>query len=53
MCLIERTTTKHRATGFDPEWLKMPQFKSWLYNTQHGKFNIFIDKTMSCFLFSL
>ncbi|XP_061750016.1 uncharacterized protein LOC133549001 isoform X13 [Nerophis ophidion] len=34
----ERTTTRHRATGFDPEWLKMPQLKSWLYNTQHGMF---------------
>ncbi|KAL7390376.1 hypothetical protein ABVT39_020024 [Epinephelus coioides] len=31
-------SAKHRVTGFDPEWLKIPQFKSWLYDTQHGMF---------------
>ncbi|XP_046907044.1 zinc finger protein 862-like isoform X3 [Hypomesus transpacificus] len=30
--------TKHRGTGFNPEWLNMLQFKPWLYHTQHGMF---------------
>ncbi|XP_073718948.1 zinc finger protein 862 isoform X2 [Misgurnus anguillicaudatus] len=32
------TTTKHRGSGFNSEWLKMPEFKNWLYYTQHGMF---------------
>ncbi|KAK1886054.1 Zinc finger MYM-type protein 1 [Dissostichus eleginoides] len=30
--------SKHRHSGWNPDWLKMPQFKNWLYLTQHGMF---------------
>ncbi|KAK0134769.1 Zinc finger protein 862 [Merluccius polli] len=29
---------KHRRSGFNPEWLSMPQYTGWLYHTQHGMF---------------
>ncbi|XP_036975521.1 zinc finger protein 862-like isoform X3 [Acanthopagrus latus] len=29
---------KHRKSGWNPEWLQLPQFKHWLYVTPHGMF---------------
>ncbi|XP_073672240.1 zinc finger protein 862-like [Paramisgurnus dabryanus] len=29
---------RHRKSGWNPQWLDMPQFKSWLYLTKHGMF---------------
>ncbi|RXN34949.1 hypothetical protein ROHU_014592 [Labeo rohita] len=34
--LATSKSSRHRGTGFNPEWLNMPQFMSWLYDTQHG-----------------
>ncbi|XP_050960917.1 uncharacterized protein LOC127162187 isoform X1 [Labeo rohita] len=36
--LATSKSSRHRGTGFNPEWLNMPQFMSWLYDTQHGMF---------------
>ncbi|KAK1896663.1 Zinc finger protein 862, partial [Dissostichus eleginoides] len=30
--------SKHRHSGWNPDWLKMPQFKNWHYLTQIGMF---------------
>lgn len=40
--LATSKSSRHRGTGFNPEWLNMPQFMSWLYDTQHGKLNVCI-----------
>ena len=29
--------SKHRKSGYDPDWLKKPKYSQWLYQTQHGK----------------
>ena len=31
------TGSKHRKSGWDPDWLKKPKYSQWLYQTQHGK----------------
>ena len=31
-----------RGAGSHSEWMNMPQFKTWLYLTQHSKFYISI-----------
>lgn len=41
---VEKNTGKHRKSGWDPEWLKIPKYSPWLYQTTHGKFQ-FVDLT--------
>ena len=38
---------KH-GKSWNAEWLQMPQFKHWLYKTQHGKFSFGIREFHHC-----
>ncbi|KAM9333177.1 uncharacterized protein KZ484_018229 isoform 2-T2 [Pholidichthys leucotaenia] len=31
--------SKHRTSGWDPNWSNIPTFEPWLYNTSNGKFH--------------
>lgn len=36
----EGRSDRHRKSGWDPKWLELPRFKSFIYNTPNGEFKI-------------